>query len=108
MNKKLQVYLALFFPVLIFLSSGLLVGQAEKSEVLAIAHGPYLQNITENYTGRCWEAWTKTKVQEVKMGVRNFTESDNHESRGFPTFGKSNTSSTDAKSFRIYVRSFKN
>ena len=68
MNKKLQVYLALFFPVLIFLSSGLLVGQAEKSEVLAIAHGPYLQNITENSATIMWFT-NKNCVSRVEYGT---------------------------------------
>ena len=51
-----------------FLFSGFLVGQKEKSEALAITHGPYLQNISDNSATIMWFT-NENCVSRVEYGT---------------------------------------
>jgi len=68
MNKNVQIILSIFFLGFFLLFSGHSVGQEDKSEVLAITHGPYLQNITENSATIMWFT-NKNCVSRVEYGT---------------------------------------
>ena len=68
MGKKFQIYFSLFFLSFFLLFSGTTVGQDNKSEVLAITHGPYLQNITEKSATIMWFT-NKNCVSRVEYGT---------------------------------------
>ncbi|MFC2160532.1 metallophosphoesterase [Acidobacteriota bacterium] len=67
-SKIFRIYISLFILGFFFLFSGHAVGQEEKSEILAIAHGPYLQNITENSATIMWFT-NKNCVSRVEYGT---------------------------------------
>lgn len=68
MSKKFQIYLALFFLGFFFLFSVHMTGEEEEKETLAITHGPYLQNITENSATIMWFT-NKNCVSRVEYGT---------------------------------------
>ncbi len=68
MNKRIQIYLALFFLSFFFLFSVHMTGEEEEKETLAITHGPYLQNITENSATIMWFT-NKNCVSRVEYGT---------------------------------------
>ncbi len=68
MGKKFQIYISLFILSFFFLFFGQTVGQEVKGEALAITHGPYLQNITENSATIMWFT-NKNCVSRVEFGT---------------------------------------
>ena len=56
--------------------------------------------------GLLGEACTKRMVKEVRLRVKQFTSTTNHDNLSLSTFVKSKHSSTAEKSLRIYVRTF--
>lgn len=68
MGKKFQIYISLFILSFFFLFFGQTVGQEAKDEALAITHGPYLQNITENSATIMWFT-NKNCVSRVEFGT---------------------------------------
>jgi predicted phosphodiesterase len=68
MGKKFQIYISLFILSFFFLFFGQTVGQEVKDEALAITHGPYLQNITENSATIMWFT-NKNCVSRVEFGT---------------------------------------
>ncbi len=68
MSKKLQIYPALFFLSLFILFSIHMTGEEEEKLALAITHGPYLQNITENSATIMWFT-NKNCVSRIEYGT---------------------------------------
>ena len=68
MKKRLQIYITLFFLIFFFLFSGNMTGDEEEKEILAITHGPYLQNITENSATIMWFT-NKNCVSRIEYGT---------------------------------------
>ena len=68
MLKKSHLSFSLFIAVALILSFGFLSGDVTESENLAITHGPYIQNVSENSATIMWFT-NKSCVSKVEYGT---------------------------------------